>query len=539
MVSFNYISQVLLVSAVAVSVRAEELLTDITKIQRNWGQLSPYADNPEDIFGVGYVGLPDGCQIESVQTLQRHAQRFATSYIDDGANDQRFATKISNFTSASNSLSSFSGPLSFLNSYRYPLVDTGLLVGKGAVTEMTAGVSFWNRYGRTLYNASVGQLAYNASFPNGIARDPVVLRTTSQSRIENSQINWALGFFGSSFQTVPNPSFTNITKPFEVVIITEGGSENNTLASYDSCFSDYDATLGYLGDLNLLAYIPKYLPAATARMQKYAPEGFAFNVNDTYAMQSICAYEHAYIGMSSFCELFTAEEWSGFENTLDMEYYYDYSYGNPTGRAQGVGYAQELLARLNHTVITSSSSSVNSTLDDNTETFPTDQAFYADFSHDDILVSVLTALSVDYFYDPPSLTQFPPNPNRHFILSQLTPFGANLITETIGCSSSNPDPVEKSRVSYTPGQYGYDSANASHKFIRMRLNNGIVPLNTIRGGACGNSTTGRVDGMCAKEDFVASQANSTTLANYQYACFGNYTVTNVPGGKDYDGTIFE
>jgi hypothetical protein len=184
--------------------------------------------------------------------------------------------------------------------------------------------------------------------------------------------------------------------------------------------------------------------------------------------------------------------------------YYDYAFGNPTGRAQGLGYLQELLARLNHTLISSSSSSVNSTLDGDATTFPTNQPFYADFSHDDIIISVLTAMSLDYIRDPPSLTQFPPNPHRHFLLSNLTPFGARLITETIGCSLSDPAPVKKSRVSYTLGQYGYSASNATHKFIRMRLNHGILPLNTIRGGACGNSASGRVDGMCALGDFMRS-----------------------------------
>lgn len=219
--------------------------------------------------------------------------------------------------------------------------------------------------------------------------------------------------------------------------------------------------------------------------------------------------------------------------------YFDYGYGNPTGRAQGIGYVQEMLARLNRTLITSSSSSVNSTIDNNTDTFPTNQPFYADFSHDDIIISALAALSVDYFRDPPSLTQFPPNPNRHFILSQLTPFGARLITETIACASPDPAPVKDFRLAYTPEQYGYNPSDAIHKFIRMRLNNGIVPLNSIRGGACGTSTSGRIDGMCALEDFIKSQENSTALANYQYACFGNYTVTNATSGKDFDGTIFQ
>ena len=43
-------------------------------------------------------------------------------------------------------------------------------------------------------------------------------------------------------------------------------------------------------------------------------------------MQSTCAYESAYIGSSDFCDLFTGDEWAGFEQTLDIEYYYDYAW---------------------------------------------------------------------------------------------------------------------------------------------------------------------------------------------------------------------
>ena len=198
---------------------------------------------------------------------------------------------------------------------------------------------------------------------------------------------------------------------------------------------------------------------------------------------------------------------------------------------------QELFARLTKTYITSSNSSVNSTIDNNPTSFPLNQPFYADFSHDDIIISVLTALSMDYFRDPPSLTQFPPNPNRHFILSHLTPFGGRLVTEVIGCSTSNPAPVAAHHTQYTPGQYGYSPSNATNKFIRMRLNNGILPLNSIRGGMCGTANSGRVDGMCALQSFIASQANSYALSNYDYACFGNYTVKNATSGFDYDGTV--
>ena len=108
--------------------------------------------------------------------------------MEDGGNDESFASKVKNFTSANTGVF-FTGPLAFLNSYVY-IMGESYLTGIGASTEFEAGVTFWNRYGRTLYNASLGQISFNAS---DLGAKPL-LRTTSQSRIENSQINWALGW---------------------------------------------------------------------------------------------------------------------------------------------------------------------------------------------------------------------------------------------------------------------------------------------------------------------------------------------------------
>ncbi|KAK3075030.1 hypothetical protein LTR53_002000 [Teratosphaeriaceae sp. CCFEE 6253] len=498
------------------------------------GQISTYRDNDESYFGVDDVGLPDGCQIEQVHTLQRHAQRFPTGSYDDGENDANFAAKVYNYTSTNPGVS-FTGPLAFLNSYQYQVASTGYLTGLGASTEFQSGVTFWNRYGRTLYNATQTQLQYNATYQNLTARPKPVLRTTGQSRIENSQINWALGFFGPSFYVMPDPALSVLANNslFDVVIIPEGGTENNTLAAYDSCFED-DLQSVDLGDRDMLfQYVPLYVADATARMNANAPEGFTFNNNDTYAMQSICAYENGYIGMSDFCNLFTEEEWQGFENSLDIEYYYNYGFGSPTGRAQGLGYQQELLARLTNQYITSSNSSVNSSITNNEAQFPLGRPFYADFSHDDILVSVLASMSLDYFHEHPSLTEYPPNPDRHFVPSHMMPFGARLITEVIGCADAEPAAVHEHRTQYYPTQYGYDSTNAPNKFVRMRLNNGIIPLETIRTGEC----LGRTDGLCALDGFLASQWQAEQLANYQFACFANYTILAPTNGNDYDGTV--
>lgn len=59
------LSTVVLLLASTLFCKSEQirLLTDISKISRYWGHLSPYTDNPDDHFGVKYTGLPDGCQI--------------------------------------------------------------------------------------------------------------------------------------------------------------------------------------------------------------------------------------------------------------------------------------------------------------------------------------------------------------------------------------------------------------------------------------------------------------------------------------------
>jgi hypothetical protein len=256
------------------------VVSDISVISNYWGEIRPYADNNESYFGVSYTGLPDSCQVEQVSLLERHGARFSTSYFDDGKNNGNFAQGVKNFTSA-NSSAEFTGLLSFLNGYESPDVDTGLLVGRGASQSFDAGVAFWRRYGRVLYNATQGQLAYNASYPNGTARTKPVLRTTSQSRIWNSQINWALGFFGTSYEASPNPTIANATSPFDLVVIHEGGTENNTLASYDSCKNDNNVVIGSLGDYNLEYYMSKYLSDARDRLQEYCPSGFNLSINST------------------------------------------------------------------------------------------------------------------------------------------------------------------------------------------------------------------------------------------------------------------
>lgn len=64
---------------------SQRLENNLGEISRHWGQISVYADNDEHDFGVKTAGLPDGCQVEQAHLLQRHAQRFPTGSLEDGA----------------------------------------------------------------------------------------------------------------------------------------------------------------------------------------------------------------------------------------------------------------------------------------------------------------------------------------------------------------------------------------------------------------------------------------------------------------------
>ena len=114
-------------------------------------------------------------------------------------------------------------------------------------------------------------------------------------------------------------------------------------------------------------------------------------------MQTLCPYETVAFGYSAFCDLFTYEEWQGFEYSIDLSFAGNNYFQSPTGRAVGIGYVEEVLARLQNHVLTEADTSANVTLDGMTSTFPLNQTLYFDFSHDTNIAAVLTAFGITQF----------------------------------------------------------------------------------------------------------------------------------------------
>lgn len=63
-----------------------------------------------------------------------------------------------------------------------------------------------------------------------------------------------------------------------------------------------------------------------------------------------------------------------------------------------------------------------------------------------------------------------------FLSLPLTLGSNNTLAGNLNCLNS--------LLSSTATQYNYSAEQAVYKFIRMRVDNGILPLNTIRGGLC-------------------------------------------------------
>lgn len=281
-----------------------------------------------------------------------------------------------------------------------------------------------------------------------------------------------------------------------------------------------------------------YLANATERIQEKI-SGFNWTISDSckwpfytnqkkatltfpsppdYA-QSLCSYETVALGFSHFCSLFTYDEWLGYEYSIDLSFAGGYGYQSPTGRAVGIGYVAEVLARLNHHLIDVPTAQANVTLDNSTATFPLDQALNFDFSHDTNIMSILTAFGLKQFAPFMPATEYVAD--RPLIVSHMEPFAARLDIEVVQA----PHPVLPTRG----GDVYYNSTGGGPtKYIHFVLNQRTVPLH-----ASFPECEVRDDGWCALDTFMQVQQTKLDEAQYEWSCWGDYPP--VPYGTVTDG----
>ncbi|OAA48687.1 3-phytase A precursor [Metarhizium rileyi] len=436
------------------------------------GYLSPYTPSPG--FGVDEFPLPAGAEILQVQMLSRHGSRYPTT----GAEVAQLGQKIANASEQFKPR----GPLSFLRDWEYQL-GAEILVPKGREELFQSGVLHSYMYG-SLYN------------PNS----KIIVRTTTQDRMLKSAENWMAGFFGLEW---PN----NAT----IEVIIEEGGFNNSLAGSLNCPNAYTKSPG---NEARSVWIHEYLKDAQKRFQTMT-DGFTWTIEDVYAAQTMCPYETIAYGFSKFCDLFTYKEWRDFGYSIDLYFSSISGFHSPTGRAIGLGYQQEIMARLKNHTLGYSGSQINVTLDNNTETFPLNQSLYFDFSHDTNIVSILTAFGLRQFAEELPVKDYPGDHN--FTISHITPFGARLDMEII----QTPKPLSPNRDGYLRG--------GQTKYIHFVLNQRTLPL----GRSFPECDANRRDGWCELDTFLKVQDGMAAKAQFDHACFGDYPA--VKYGEATDG----
>ncbi|KAJ7461520.1 phytase [Mycena latifolia] len=397
-------------------------------LRKSWGAYSPFFSVNE------YTPPPEGCEVTQVNILQRHGARFPT--LGASLNIVSAVWKLQ-------SVDAYTHPaMEFLPSFDYAL-GVNDLVPFGALESYKSGASVFERYANLVD-------ADNLPF----------VRASSGVRVVDSANNWTAGFSAASHH-VYNPSLS--------VILSEAG--NDTLENH-MCPNADDS------DVQTAEWRAVYAPTITARLNSWAPGAHLTNA-ETHALISLCAFHTAATAsalddapLSPFCALFTKSDFEGFDYAADLDKYYNTGYGAALGRVQGVGYANELLARLTRTAVRDRTQT-NTTLDADPATFPLNRTIYADFSHDNTMIAIFGALGL--FRQPRPLSTAAPDARRTWRTHEMVPFSGRMVVEKMTCDSS------------------------SKEYVRILVNDALQPLEFC--------AADRVDtGLCELSAFVDSQS---------------------------------
>ncbi|KAK0230132.1 phytase [Armillaria fumosa] len=394
---------------------------------QNWAQYSPFVSRAE-------YHVPRNC---IVTQLERHGARYPTLGSAAG-----IISAINKLTA----LGEFTNErMQFLANYTYDL-GVADLVPFGAAQAYESGETFFTRYSYLVDQEHI----------------PFV-RASGSDRVIKSATNWTAGFSAASHHAY-NPPLS--------VILSE--DLNDTLDD-NLCENAGDS------DDQTNAWLAIYAPAITARINDGAPGANVSNA-DTYSLLSMCPFDSvAKEKRSPFCDMFEAADFEGFEYSGDLDKYYGTGYGQELGPVQGVGYVNELLARLTTSPV-QDNTQTNYTLDSNPETFPLNRTFYADFSHDNQMIAIYAAMGL--FPQSAALDPTSPDPNRNWVVSRLVSFSANMVTEKLECSGK--------------------------EYVRVLVNDALQPL-----AFCGDG-----DGLCSLDAFVESQSYARNNGNGDWEkCF--------------------
>ncbi|EEP77621.1 3-phytase B [Uncinocarpus reesii 1704] len=389
-----------------------------------WGQYSPYSSLKSK--STISPDVPPGCTITFAQVLSRHGARHPTA-----AKTKIYAELIDRIQKTSKS---YKGDFKFLETFRYPL-KSDEMTEFGDTQLFNSGVKFYRRY----QNLAKGIKPF--------------IRASGSPRVVKSAEKFIEGFHRS---TVLDPEGAGKgTPPVVGVVIPEGPSSNNTL-DHSICETfEKDKS----GKNMQTIFLKKFAPGTLQRVKSQLPMA-NITIDDIPYLMDLCSFHTVALTpdastISPFCRLFSSGEWIDYDYYQSLGKYYHYGPGNTLGREQGIGFTNELIARLTNTPVVDNTNT-NRTLNDNPATFPLNATLYADFSHDNTMTSIYAAMGLFNRTNPLPVDRVQtPVQSDGYSAAWTVPFAARAY-------------IEKMKCEWSPRK--------DDEFVRVLLNDRVFPL---------------------------------------------------------------
>lgn len=378
--------------------------------------------------------LPRQCTITFAQILSRHGARDPTASKTTSYNNtiNKIHANVKNFT----------GIYSFLANYEYTLGADQLTVF-GEQEMINSGIKFYERYRKLT---------------------PFV-RSSGEARVVESAQNWTQGFHAAKLVD-RRAGNSDSTYPYPIVVIPEEDYGVNNTLNHDLCTSFENGSDSNIASDAQATWAGVFIPPIRARLNAALP-GANLSQSDTISMMDLCPFNTVASPngtISPFCALFAEAEWHEYSYYETLGKYYGYSYGNPLGPTQGVGFANELIARLTNKPV-QDDTSTNHTLDSNNATFPLGRRLYADFSHDNDMTAIFSALGLYNGTGPLANTSIAEAPQSNgYSAAWTVPFAARAYFEKMQCHGD------------------------SEELVRVVVNDRVQPLTQCGGDALGRCT---------------------------------------------------
>lgn len=389
------------------------------------GGNGPWIPKRRDVLEHG-VEPPEGCKVEQVHMMSRHAERYPTK--NAGLRHLSLLERMDESTGSLHSAFDFLANWTYFTSWSNPAFEQLTSTGQyaGTLEAFSTGVKLRTRYQHLI-----------PGYPNSTR-----FWSASSSRDVATAGYFADGFFGRDWESSQLAKLSIIPETNDL-----GG---DTLTPGDTCLAYlWDKVDGHDKGYGVLATWQEAYLRPIIRQLHNANSSMEYTPVDLYSMMEMCGFEMLVRdGISPWCHIFDHDTWLNFEYARDLLHFYRAGPGNHYSRAMGMLWLNATMKLLDQG--------------------PDAGTLFFSFVHDGDIVPMLSALGYPRGYDSDLDGRMRADLldiERAYRTTDVSPMGGRIIFERLSC----------------------DTPDGQQAFVRLNINDGIVPIGDAAYGP-GNST---------------------------------------------------